>query len=229
MVDPQRRSAGLPRGHIAVKAHADGEVKARAVLHPLIDGNVSPKFKRNEVAEFLQARLRKKAFLQRLLEVFARLFDGGGIVSPQITDHLRNRLLDHDGAPMARPFDQLAIHPALIRVFGPRLLGVGDETFHRPVGFRGDGGGEIGVIASVTQPFCGNCSRMRLSPEGQIFTCLFATQGTDLKTPLRDGASDDEIEQIIRDTWGERIDRYSEERTSETASREKVEMYFIGG
>jgi cyclic pyranopterin phosphate synthase len=95
-----------------------------------------------------------------------------------------------------------------------------------------DGGGEIGVIASVTQPFCGNCSRMRLSPEGQIFTCLFATEGTDLKTPLRDGASDDELEQIIRDTWGERIDRYSEERTAETAAdktRNKVEMYFIGG
>src|SRR5690606_35168185 len=57
-----------------------------------------------------------------------------------------------------------------------------------------DGGGEIGMIASVTQPFCGDCSRMRLSPEGMVYTCLFATQGTDLKTPLRDGATDDELE-----------------------------------
>lgn len=92
-----------------------------------------------------------------------------------------------------------------------------------------DGAGEIGIIASVTQPFCGDCSRMRLSPEGQIFTCLFATQGTDLKMPMRDGATDAEIEQIIRDTWGTRIDRYSEERSSQTQPRNKVEMYYIGG
>ncbi|MCA9910572.1 MAG: GTP 3',8-cyclase MoaA, partial [Anaerolineae bacterium] len=67
-------------------------------------------------------------------------------------------------------------------------------------GYR-DGGGEIGIIASVTMPFCGDCSRMRLSPDGHIYTCLFATQGTDLTTPLRAGASDEEIETIIRDTW----------------------------
>ncbi|MDQ7027516.1 MAG: GTP 3',8-cyclase MoaA, partial [Anaerolineae bacterium] len=91
-----------------------------------------------------------------------------------------------------------------------------------------DGVGEIGIIASVSMPFCGNCSRMRLSPEGKIYTCLFATEGTDLKTPLRAGASDDEIEQIIRDTWGERIDRYSEERTGNTKDRDKIEMYYIG-
>jgi GTP 3',8-cyclase len=92
-----------------------------------------------------------------------------------------------------------------------------------------DGAGEIGIIASVSMPFCGDCSRMRLSPEGKIYTCLFATEGTDLKTPLRAGASDDEIEQIIRDTWGNRIDRYSEERTDNTKDREKIEMYYIGG
>ena len=95
-----------------------------------------------------------------------------------------------------------------------------------------DGGGEIGVIASVTMPFCGDCSRMRLSPEGKIYTCLFATEGTDLKTPLRDGASDDEIEAIIRDTWGTRIDRYSEDHAANPAERgntEKIEMYYIGG
>lgn len=94
-----------------------------------------------------------------------------------------------------------------------------------------DGGGEIGMIASVTMPFCGACSRMRLSPEGSIYTCLFATQGTDLRAPLRAGASDDEIEQIIRHTWGERIDRYSEVRFLETDKPRdpKVEMYHIGG
>ena len=96
-----------------------------------------------------------------------------------------------------------------------------------------DGGGEIGLISSVTQPFCGSCTRMRLSPEGRIFTCLFATEGTDLRGPLRAGAADDEIEAIIRATWGARIDRYSELRSSLTDEvrdrRKKVEMYHIGG
>ena len=67
-----------------------------------------------------------------------------------------------------------------------------------------DGGGEIGLIASVTKPFCGDCTRLRLSPEGEIYTCLFAVKGTDLRTPLRDGATDEEIETIIRGIWGRR-------------------------
>lgn len=92
-----------------------------------------------------------------------------------------------------------------------------------------DGAGEIGVIASVTMPFCGDCSRMRLSPEGQIFTCLFATEGVDLKTPLRDGASDDELREIVAGTWQKRDDRYSEMRSDMTNDREKIEMYYIGG
>ena len=93
-----------------------------------------------------------------------------------------------------------------------------------------DGDGEVGVIASVTKPFCGDCTRMRLSPEGEIVTCLFATSGTDLRTPMRDGATDDEIEAIIRGLWGLRDDRYSEIRTMFTDEpRKKVEMYHIGG
>ncbi len=93
-----------------------------------------------------------------------------------------------------------------------------------------DGEGEIGVIASVTQPFCGDCSRMRLSPEGQIVTCLFAASGTDLRTPLRSDATDDEIESIVRGIWSGRDDRYSEIRTMFTDEpRKKVEMYHIGG
>ena len=96
-----------------------------------------------------------------------------------------------------------------------------------------DGEGEIGLISSVTQPFCGSCTRMRLSPEGQVFTCLFAIEGTSLRDPMRAGASDDELEAIIRATWGERIDRYSEIRSSLTQDvrdrRKKVEMYHIGG
>ena len=93
-----------------------------------------------------------------------------------------------------------------------------------------DGEGEIGVIASVTKPFCGDCTRMRLSPEGQIVTCLFATSGTDLRTPLRSDATDEEIEEIVRGIWSGRDDRYSEIRTTFTDEpRKKVEMYHIGG
>ncbi len=96
-----------------------------------------------------------------------------------------------------------------------------------------DGGGEIGVIASVTQPFCGDCTRLRLSPEGILFTCLFGVNGADLRTPMRDGAADADLANIIRGAWNIRADRYSEERASMTdelrARRKKVEMYHIGG
>ena len=95
-----------------------------------------------------------------------------------------------------------------------------------------DGEGEIGVIASVTKPFCGDCTRLRLSPEGQIFTCLFGSVGTDLRGPLRDGATDEELASLAGGVWRVREDRYSEERaslTEELRSREKVEMYRIGG
>ncbi|MEE9279313.1 MAG: GTP 3',8-cyclase MoaA, partial [Myxococcota bacterium] len=79
-----------------------------------------------------------------------------------------------------------------------------------------DGGGEIGVIASVTRPFCGDCTRARLSADGHLVTCLFARAGTDLKTPLRNGASDQEIRQLVTRVWRRRDDRYSEERLAET-------------
>ena len=93
-----------------------------------------------------------------------------------------------------------------------------------------DGSGEIGVIASVTQPFCGDCTRVRLSPDGSIFTCLFSGSGTDLKEPIRDGASDREIGEIIDRVWAKRADRYSEIRSSQTVSiGQRVEMSYIGG
>ena len=92
-----------------------------------------------------------------------------------------------------------------------------------------DGAGEIGVIASVTKPFCGGCSRARLSAEGRLFTCLFALRGHDLRAPLRSGATDDELAQSLRGLWTRRTDRYSELRTAETAGLPKVEMSYIGG
>ena len=92
-----------------------------------------------------------------------------------------------------------------------------------------DGGGEIGVITSVTQPFCGDCSRARLSAEGRLYTCLFAAGGYDLRALLRGEASDAEIADKVRALWSARTDRYSEVRTEETARRPKVEMSHIGG
>jgi cyclic pyranopterin phosphate synthase len=92
-----------------------------------------------------------------------------------------------------------------------------------------DGAGEIGVIASVTQPFCHDCSRARLSAEGRLYTCLFAATGHDLRRRLRSGAGDDELEAFLRRLWGKRVDRYSELRTAETSHRPKVEMSHIGG
>jgi len=92
-----------------------------------------------------------------------------------------------------------------------------------------DGSGEIGVIASVTQPFCGDCTRARLSADGQLYTCLFAVRGHDLRGLLRSGASDEELAVAVAGIWRARTDRYSELRTAETADLPKVEMSYIGG
>ncbi|MBE7518907.1 MAG: GTP 3',8-cyclase MoaA [Thermoflexaceae bacterium] len=92
-----------------------------------------------------------------------------------------------------------------------------------------DGTGEIGVIASITQPFCGDCSRMRISAEGEVFTCLFGSKGYDLRSLLRGGASDEEIGRAIERIWRPRTDRYSEIRTESTKGLPKVEMSRIGG
>jgi cyclic pyranopterin phosphate synthase len=96
-----------------------------------------------------------------------------------------------------------------------------------------DGGGEIGIIASVTQPFCGDCTRARLTTDGKLVTCLFGTAGTDLRGPMREGVSDGELRELIRRVWTERGDRYSESRSSQPTEGEsgarRIEMYQVGG
>lgn len=91
------------------------------------------------------------------------------------------------------------------------------------------GEGEIGLIASVTQPFCGDCTRARLSARGQLYTCLFGVNSYDLREQLRGGATDDQIEAKIKTIWGGRMDRYSEVRSKQTFQSPKVEMSYIGG
>jgi len=95
-----------------------------------------------------------------------------------------------------------------------------------------DGRGEVGFISSVSQPFCGDCTRSRLSSDGVLYTCLFATHGTSLRDALRGGASDDQLLELIRGVWLARSDRYSEQRASlrrSLSDERKVEMFYIGG
>jgi cyclic pyranopterin phosphate synthase len=107
-----------------------------------------------------------------------------------------------------------------------------DANYEGEVAIRyrySDGGGEIGIIASVSRPFCRGCSRARLSADGQLYTCLFATRSHDLRRLLRRKSSDGEIEAFLESVWGKRDDRYSEIRSSETVGLRKVEMSRIGG
>lgn len=92
-----------------------------------------------------------------------------------------------------------------------------------------DGGGEVGVISSVTQPFCGGCTRLRLSADGKLFTCLFGTAGHDLRSRLRSGLDDRALAQWLGDLWRGRSDRYSEQRSEHTVDMPRVEMSYIGG
>jgi len=92
-----------------------------------------------------------------------------------------------------------------------------------------DGGGEVGLIASVSQPFCHDCTRARIGSDGHLYTCLFAVSGMDLRGPLRNGAGDDEIRRLIASTWEGRTDRYSETRATLTAPIQRIEMSYIGG
>jgi cyclic pyranopterin phosphate synthase len=92
-----------------------------------------------------------------------------------------------------------------------------------------DGSGEIGVISSVTQPFCGDCTRARISAEGKLYTCLFGVRGHDLRALVRSGATDDDLSAALGRIWTKRTDRYSERRSERTADLPTVEMSYIGG
>ncbi len=106
------------------------------------------------------------------------------------------------------------------------------SNYHGEVASRyafADGQGEVGFINSVTAPFCGSCTRARLSSDGKLFTCLFASRGVDLRGPLREEIGDADLAAIIRAVWEQRADRYSELRARHSAPADKVEMYYIGG
>lgn len=132
--------------------------------------------------------------------------------------------------------DRVVSSRALVERIGQRWpLHPVEENYRGEVADRyafDDGGGEVGFISSITNPFCGDCTRARLSSEGVFYTCLFARSGLDLRAPLRDGASDAELSQLISDTWTKRGDRYSEARSTLKNGEQplhKIEMYYIGG
>ena len=95
--------------------------------------------------------------------------------------------------------------------------------------YKLDNGGEVGLISSVTEPFCGDCTRARLSADGRLFTCLFSSRGLDLLTMMRDGLTDKELVEAIKKTWRNRKDRYSEIRSKQTTESHRIEMSYIGG
>jgi cyclic pyranopterin phosphate synthase len=129
--------------------------------------------------------------------------------------------------------DDVVPSAEVLRVIGAELpLEPVDPNYQGEVAGRwryADGDGEIGVISSVTQAFCRDCTRARLSTEGKLYTCLFATQGFDLRALLRDGSSDERLSDAIAAIWQQRSDRYSEIRSENTSALPKIEMSYIGG
>ncbi len=164
-----------------------------------------------------------------LVELAARFRGTGKIV----------RFIEYMDVGTANGWELAQVVPAreiLARIAERFPLAPADPNYRGEVAKRWrylDGQGEIGVISSVTQPFCGDCTRARLSAEGSLVTCLFATQGRDLKTPLRSGASDDALRDVITGVWSSRRDRYSEQRTgaglSGARSGARIEMFKLGG
>ncbi|HVW29176.1 MAG TPA: GTP 3',8-cyclase MoaA [Polyangiaceae bacterium] len=153
----------------------------------------------------------------------AKHFKGTGVVV-RFIEYMdvgsTNRWQPADVVPAARIVERIAAELPLAPCSGPS--GVAERYRYA------DGSGEIGVIASVTAPFCGTCSRARLSADGRLFTCLFATAGVDLRPALRDAEGDAELADLVRRTWQTRTDRYSELRAS-APPRRRIEMSYIGG
>ncbi len=182
--------------------------------------------------------------------------EAAGLAPLKVNMVVKRGLNDHEIVPMARHFrgsghilrfiefmdvgssngwrmDDVIPSAEVIRRIGEHFpLEAIDPNYTGEVAERWryvDGGGEIGVISSVTQAFCSTCTRARLSTEGSLYTCLFAQQGHDLQSLLRQGRSDAELSAVIRELWRQRDDRYSENRTAETAALRKIEMSYIGG
>jgi cyclic pyranopterin phosphate synthase len=174
------------------------------------------------------------------------------VIERGVNDHTALDLIDHfRGMPVIVRFIEFmdvgnrnAWRPEMVVPSRELAARIGERWPMHPISenYRGevakrwrfdDGAGEIGFISSVSQPFCGTCSRARLSSDGKFYTCLFATHGLDLRAAMRGGANDGELLQMIRSTWRGRTDRYSELRDvlrrEPGPAEKKIEMYYIGG
>jgi len=135
----------------------------------------------------------------------------------------RNHWLPEDVVPAAELLNRINTRWP-VRPLEPNYVGEVARRYEYE-----DGSGEIGFITSISQPFCGNCHRARLSTDGVLYTCLFAQNGVDLREPLRAGAGDQELKTMLTRVWKQRGDRYSELRAAGPAGEKKVEMYRVGG
>jgi len=155
-------------------------------------------------------------------------FRGTGVIV-RFIEYMDVGTRNHWNQALVVPSRELAATIAARWPLEPRDRDYRGEVAERHV--FADGSGEVGFISSVSQPFCGDCSRARISSDGSFYTCLFATQGMDLRAPLRAGATDEELYELVRGVWTGRRDRYSELRASlrDAPGLHKVEMNYIGG
>ncbi len=222
------RSAGLKRVNISLDALDDETFKAindvgvpvKKVLDG-IDAALSAGFESVKVNMVVKRGMNESSIVP-----MARHFHGSGCILRFIEFmDVGNTNAWHDGAVMTAKEIVDLIHAGL-------PIEPLQANYHGEVAERWkyvDGGGEIGVISSVSKPFCGDCSRARLSAVGKLYTCLFAANGVDLMSLVRGGSDNEEIEQKLRTIWNRRRDRYSEIRTVESVLLPKVEMSHIGG
>jgi cyclic pyranopterin phosphate synthase len=174
----------------------------------------------------LNAVIKRGTNDDRIVE-FARRFKGSGLI-PRFIEYM------DVGATNGWKLDEVVSGTEIVRRIDSEMpIEPMTSTHPGEVAKRWrylDGEGEIGVITSVTRPFCGDCSRARISADGRLYTCLFATQGLDLRGPLRQGATKKDLQHLIHEVWTRRNDRYSEIRTEATSSpSDRVEMSYIGG
>jgi cyclic pyranopterin phosphate synthase len=168
----------------------------------------------------------KRGMNEREILPMARHFKGSGHILRFIeymdVGHTNGWRMD-DVVPSAQVLRTIAAELPLVPI-DPNYPGEVAERWR-----YADGSGEIGVISSVTQAFCRDCTRARLSTEGRLYACLFATQGFDLRALLRGGGDDERVAGAIAAIWAQRVDRYSEIRSEHTAKLPKIEMSYIGG
>lgn len=227
-VAKQLKDAGLKRITISLDALDDETFKAISDVSFSVD-KVLAAVDNARAAGLLPVKVNmvvKKGINEHAILPMAKHFHGSGVI-------LRFIEYMDVGSTNHWKLDDVLSAKEMVGVINQELpIEPADANYQGEVAKRWrykDGGGEVGMISSVTQPFCQSCTRARLSAEGKLYTCLFASQGKDLRHLIREGADDQHIVDVLSAVWKKRTDRYSELRTSETVLLPKVEMSYIGG